>query len=90
MAALLEEPENDQRLTELVHLVEAVASLPVVVNLWQTQNMYWSMLQSRASDLRPSDEGTIERRSWSEAVRNLGQLLFFNVPAVLEAAKGDK
>ena len=28
-----------------VLLVEAVASLPVVVNLWQTQNMYWTMLQ---------------------------------------------
>jgi hypothetical protein len=90
MAALREEPENAQHLTEVIHLVEAVALLPVVVNLWQTQNLYWNMLQSRASDLRSSAEGTIERRSWSEAVRNLGQLLFFNVPAVLAAAKGDK
>jgi hypothetical protein len=47
------------------------------------------MLQSRAADLRAIDEGTSERRSWSEAVRNLGQLLFFNVPEVLEAAKGN-
>ena len=89
MAALLEEPENDQRLTELLLLVEAAALLPLEVNLWQTQNMYWTMLQSRASDLRSNDEEASERRSWSESVRNLGQLLFFNVPAVLAAAKGN-
>ena len=89
MAALLEEPENTQRLTEVLLLVEAAALLPLEVNLWQTQNIYWRMLQSRASDLRSDDSGTSERRSWSEAVRNLGQRLFFNVPAVLAAAKGD-
>jgi hypothetical protein len=88
MAALLDEPDNDQRLTELLLLVEAAALLPLEVNLWQTQNMYWTMLQSRASDLRSKNGETNERRSWSEAVRLLGQLLFFNVPAVLAAAKG--
>jgi hypothetical protein len=89
MAALLEEPENTQRLTEVLLLVEAAALLPLEVNLWQTQNIYWSMLQSRASDLRSDDAGTSERIPWSEAVRNLGQRLFFNVPAVLATSKGD-
>jgi alpha-amylase/alpha-mannosidase (GH57 family) len=90
MSALLDGEENAQRLTELILLVEAAALLPFEVNLWQTQNMYWSMLQSRASDLRSNGAETSERRSWSEAVRTLGQLLFFNVPAVLAAAKGDQ
>jgi len=89
MATLLEEPENTLRLSELIQLVEAAALLPFEVNLWQTQNMYWTMLQSRAADLRSNIGGTSERRSWSEAVRNLGQLLFFNVQAVLAAAKRD-
>jgi alpha-amylase/alpha-mannosidase (GH57 family) len=89
MAALLEEPENDQHLTELLLLVEAAALLPLEVNLWQTQNMYWSMLQSRASELRSGPGVASGQISWSEAVRNLGQLLFFNVPAVLAAARGD-
>ncbi|HEX2768350.1 MAG TPA: DUF3536 domain-containing protein [Geobacteraceae bacterium] len=89
MTALLEEPENVQRLTELLLQVEAVALLPLEVNLWQTQNMYWTMLQSRASELRSTAGGESGLISWSEAVRNLGQLLFFNVPAVLTAAKGD-
>ncbi|MBK5276702.1 MAG: DUF3536 domain-containing protein [Desulfuromonadales bacterium] len=89
MAALLEEPENDQILSELLLLVEAQALLPLEVNLWQAQNMYWTMLQSRASDLRSDEGGTSERRSWSETVKNLGQLLFFNVPDVLASAKRD-
>lgn len=88
MAALLEEPENDQRLTELILLVEAVALLPLEVNLWQTQNMYWTMLQHRASELRSSEGGSSGLSSWSEAVRTLGQLLFFNETAILAAAKG--
>ena len=90
MASLLEEPENDQRLTGLLLLVESAALLPVEVNLWQTQNMYWTMLQSRASGRRSTSGDSTGRRSWSEAVENLGQRLFFNVPAVLAAAKGDK
>ena len=71
MAALLEEPENGQHLNRAPPAwSKAIASLPVEVNLWQTQNMYWTMLQSRASDLRAgNEEGTSERRSWSEAVR---------------------
>jgi alpha-amylase/alpha-mannosidase (GH57 family) len=89
MTALLEEPENDQHLTDLLLLVEAVALLPVEVNLWQIQNMYWTMLQSRASELRSGPVVASGQISWSEAIRNLGQLLFFNVPAVLAAAKGD-
>ena len=89
MAALLEEPESGPRLTEVLLLVEAIASLPVVVNFWQIQNMYWTMLQSRASELRSGNGDLNDRGSWSEALGNLGQLLYFNVPAVLAAAKGE-
>ena len=60
------------------------------MNLWQTQNMYWTLLHSRASEL-PSTVGVANGLMipWSEAVKNLGKLLFFNVPAVLEKVKGD-
>jgi alpha-amylase/alpha-mannosidase (GH57 family) len=89
MSALLEEPESAQRLTEVLLLVEAIVPLPVVVNFWQIQNMYWTMLQTRASELHASNGDLNDRGSWSEALGNLGQLLFFNVPAVLAAAKGE-
>jgi hypothetical protein len=89
MAALLEEPENTELLTAVLLLVEAIAPLPVVVNFWQIQNMYWTMLQSQASELHLSDHDSDGRSSWSEALKNLGHLLFFNVPAVLASAKGE-
>jgi len=88
MAAMLEEPENAQRLDELILLVESMALLPLRVNLWQIQNMYWNMLQSRASALK-SAAGAANGEEWSEAIVNLGQRLFFNVPAVLAAVKGN-
>jgi alpha-amylase/alpha-mannosidase (GH57 family) len=90
MAALLEEPENDLLLSELLLLMKAQTLLPLEVNFWQTQNMYWTMLQSRASDLHTDEVGTSERRSWSETVKNLGQMLFFNVPAVLASTQRDQ
>jgi hypothetical protein len=71
-------------------LVEAVAVLPVEVNLWQIQNMYWAMLQTRAADIRSAAGEVDGLASLSEAVGTLGHLLFFNVPAVLAAAEGDR
>jgi alpha-amylase/alpha-mannosidase (GH57 family) len=89
MAALLVEPENGQLLSEVILLVEAVTLLPLKVNLWQTQNMYWTMLQSRASELLSTAGMKNGLIPWSEAVKILGGMLFFNVPAVLGEAKGD-
>ncbi len=89
MAALLSEPENGQRLSEVILLVEAATLLPLQVNLWQTQNMYWTLLQSRASELLATVGVASNLISWSEGLKNLGKLLFFNVPVVLEKVKGD-
>lgn len=88
MEDLMAEPENIELMTALHLLVEAIASLPIGVNLWQTQNMYWAMLQSRAAELRCCETGACTPGSWSEAIINLGQQLYFNVPSVLSAAKG--
>lgn len=88
MEALMAEPENIELMTALHLLVEAIASLPIGVNLWQTQNMYWAMVQSRTAELRCCETGVCTPGSWSEAILNLGQQLYFNVPSVLSAAKG--
>jgi hypothetical protein len=88
MAALLDEPDNAGLFSEVLVLLEAIMSIPVAVNLWQTQNMYWTMLQSRASEIRAGDADTADRETWSSAVVELGQLLFFNVPEIMAAAKG--
>lgn len=89
LAALQQEPDSELLLTEALNLVESISELPVGINLWQTQNMYWAMLQSHAEYLQSGNGESGKRSSWSETVKKLGQLLYFNVPAVLAAAKGD-
>ncbi len=89
LAALQQEPDSELLLTEALNLVESISELPVGINLWQTQNMYWAMLQSHAEYLQSGNGESGKRSSWGEAVKKLGQLLYFNVPAVLAAAKGD-
>lgn len=84
MVDLLESPEDQQRLTDVLLLMEAILSFPLGANLWQTQNMYWSMVQACSTDLNTPAGGSI----WNESVRTLGSLLHFNVPALLASAKG--
>ncbi len=89
MAALQEEPENAQRLGELLELIEAILLLPVEVNLWQTQNMYWTMLQTSAAGVCATIEETHTLCCRSEAVQKLGEVLHFNIPALHAASKGE-
>ncbi|MDD2582999.1 MAG: DUF3536 domain-containing protein, partial [Desulfuromonadaceae bacterium] len=88
MTALQEEPESSPLMDEVLHLVQSLAALPVDVNLWQTQNIYWDMVQSHAADILSDTDRASDRISWSEEVGHLGQLLYFNIPAVLAAARG--
>jgi len=85
MSLLLEEPQRSRHLGELILLVEAVASLPLVVNLWQIQNMYWALLHSLSAAPLPDSE---ETDGYGDSLYRLGELLYFNAGAVL-AAKGD-
>jgi len=85
----VQDPENTHLLSEVPLLVEAIALLPFVLNLWQTQSVYWSMLQARAAELPVITGEAIGLIPWGEAAKILGQRLFFNVPAVLAEAKGD-
>lgn len=91
MSLLLEEPENTRIITELLLLVEAVTSLPLAVNLWQIQNMYWALLHSRIPELRPGSEETTDSPGtpWHDTILKLGELLYFNAGA-LAAAEVDR
>jgi alpha-amylase/alpha-mannosidase (GH57 family) len=89
LTALREEPDSSPLLDEALRLFESLASLPVDVNLWQTQNIYWDMLQSGAAEINSDTGESSSRNPWNEEVKKLGQMLFFNVPAVLAAAKGE-
>ena len=84
MGVLLLQPEDTTLLDELLDLVEAITTLPVSVNLWQAQNIYWSMLQSYILKSEAVN-GNIYR---SGSFEKLGKLLYFNINTD-SAAKGD-
>jgi hypothetical protein len=82
MAALLEDPDDAARLSGIHELVEAILLLPVVVNLWQTQNMYWTMLQTHATMLCATIGEAQSLCCRSEAIKKLGDVLQFNISAL--------
>lgn len=75
MSELLQEPEKNDLLNELLNMVEAVTTLPVSVNLWHAQNIFWGMLQSHVLEAE-SANGYNYR---SAAFKKLGRLLYFNL-----------
>lgn len=89
MAELLENNDDEQCITEVLHLLESISVLPIAVNLWQIQNMYWMMVQSHPITSVSTAQAAIDRYSWNTEIRQMGTLLFFNVPALLEAARGE-
>ncbi|MDD2852662.1 MAG: DUF3536 domain-containing protein [Desulfuromonadaceae bacterium] len=88
MAALLEDQDDDRRLCEVLLLAESIAVLPVGVNLWQAQNLYWEMLKSGAAAVQSGIDNKSENISTKESVLKLGHLLYFNAGAAL-AARGN-
>lgn len=83
MLALAAAPLDRELLAELLGLLAALPSLPVTVNLWQTQNLCWSLLRAQAAALRFATAASGADNSWSAAFRELGRLLNFDVEAVV-------
>jgi hypothetical protein len=79
-----------QLLTEVLLMVEAITALPLKVNLWQTQNLYWTMLNARTwvnSELLTSGEGGRGPEQGDPNRRPAAAL--FNVPARAGSAEGE-
>jgi len=84
MDGLLGDPEEMGFLVRAERLAEIVTTLPVDLNLWQSQNIYDTLARSayppRRDRARSGDE---EASAWVARFRSLGELLYFNVPAFL-------
>ena len=89
MTELLENPENASLLSKVILLVKAIALLPMDVNLWQPQNMFWALLHPRSSGLSFSSGSAYRSGTfWTDTLRDLGEQLYFNVDAHI-VARGD-
>jgi alpha-amylase/alpha-mannosidase (GH57 family) len=77
--SLRERPDDLALLERLLKLVGLVTSLKVPVNLWQTQNVYYGMLQTEYPARRQRAATDPEAARWVELFRELGAKLWVRV-----------
>ncbi len=75
---------NIEVLFELHRLLELIKSLPVEVNFWHIQNIYYKIAKSLYIEfLLRSKEGGENAKKWVASFKYIGEMLFFNIPAIL-------
>jgi hypothetical protein len=66
-------------------MIELLQSLPLEINFRQAQNTYYIIAKTTFKELllraRAGDENAV---SWTDSFKHLGQMLFFNIAAVLQ------
>jgi alpha-amylase/alpha-mannosidase (GH57 family) len=84
MEAVHGNPWDLSLLSKVERLVGLTPSLPMAVNLWHAQNIYFEMARSVWREIRSKaktgDEGAVDRM---EGFTRIGQALSFNVAALL-------
>jgi len=84
MQALHQTPSDLPLLSKVHRLMEQVPSLPLAVNLWRIQNMYFEMARTVYVEmLTKAGSGDQYAGQWTERFRQLGQTLSFNIAFVL-------
>jgi alpha-amylase/alpha-mannosidase (GH57 family) len=84
MRDLCTRPSDLSLLITTSRVIALLKELPVDMNVWETQNVYYQMagttLKERAAKAAAGDE---EAAAWIEEFKHLGQLLSFNTDVVL-------
>ncbi|OGW51204.1 MAG: glycoside hydrolase [Nitrospirae bacterium GWC2_57_9] len=77
-------PYDNDLLMEFLAFLEILTAMPVEVNLWIMQNTYDEIAQHAYGDLLDkANRGGEPAKKWIEAFRRTGELLFFNIKAIL-------
>ena len=67
----------------LRQITELVGRLPIVLNLWEVQNVYWEMLHHRNAEFKKNSlSGDKEALEWHQEFLKLGESLGFAMEAV--------
>lgn len=69
-------PNEPERMKALDAFAQLVLPLPLELNLWKVQNIYWEMLQRRLPEFRQR-AGDEQAEAWVEQFLKLGQTLGF-------------
>jgi hypothetical protein len=84
MGRLLDNPSNYDLLTEIQKMISLFKSIPVEINYWQIQNIYYKIARAYFRDFLNKIRGDEEKASqWIDTFRSLGKMLSFNISSVL-------
>jgi len=90
---LAERPHEIERIQNLQKFVETVMPVPLGLNLWRVQDMYWEMVQKVAPQFQQQAQENDSAREWLNQFAALGECLGFaskqlreSIPAVQMAA----
>lgn len=74
-------------LLETQKVIESLRSLPIEVNLWHMQNIYFKIAKTKYREfLSKEKSGDKDAARWVEVFKQIGHNLFFNITAVLPEA----
>ncbi len=84
METLYSAPANFVLLQEIQKRIELLRALPININYWQTQNIYYKMAKTMYGEFfSKAREGNEEAKRWIDIFKYIGEMLFFNILSVL-------
>jgi alpha-amylase/alpha-mannosidase (GH57 family) len=88
MTDIRENPFDTFRLITMQKILKLLFSIPLEINLWYVQNIYFKMAKENYHDLlsqiQPGNEGASQ---WTDAFKELGDLLNFDFSAIVSDAR---
>jgi alpha-amylase/alpha-mannosidase (GH57 family) len=83
---LYKNPSDFALILYIQRILELLKSLPIEVNYWQTQNIYYKIANTSYRDfLLKSQQGDENAKRWVATFKYIGEMLFFNISSVLPA-----
>jgi alpha-amylase/alpha-mannosidase (GH57 family) len=84
MDVLHQTPLDASVLSRAERLIALLPSLPLAVNLWQVQNIYFEIAKSVYAEVASKGKaGDQDALKWTESFKQIGHALSFNIAAVL-------
>lgn len=84
MERLSSNPSSLDLLSEIQRVLELLKLLPLPVNLWRVQNIYYIMSKTvYAEILQRARDGNNDAAEWVESFKHFGEMLFFNISSIL-------
>jgi len=77
------EPADLRTLIDIQSRLELYRLLPIEINFWQTQNMYYQIAKTDYAEIL--QKGTLldeEKHQWINTLKYVGDMLFFNISSV--------